>query len=115
MELVLDAPVTVAVEDSGKALLVFLSGELDHWGAEKVFEALGDAMWRSSTANLIVDASGLWFIDSGGLTAFVDGTAAARQRGGDLVIIGARPMLAHLVATLRIGHLLTLRDSAAAA
>jgi len=115
MKLVLEAPLTVGVEDSGTHVLVSLSGELDYWAAEKVLEALDDAVWRSSTGTLVVDASELWFIDSHGLRAFVEGTATARQRGGDLVIVGARPMLARLVTTLGIGHLLTLRDSAVAA
>ena len=115
MKLVLEAPLTVGLEERGTDVLVSLSGELDNWAAEKVLDALDDAVWRSSTGTLIVDASGLWFIDSRGLTALVEATTSARRRGGDLVIVGARPMLARLVATLRIGHLLTLRDGAVAA
>jgi anti-sigma B factor antagonist len=115
MRLDLETPLTVGIEERGPDVLVFLSGELDHWTAEKVVDALDDALWRSGPGSIVVDASELWFIDSGGLTAFVHGTAAARARGGDLVIVGARPMLIRLVETLRIGHLLTLRESAVAA
>jgi anti-anti-sigma factor len=115
MKLVLETPLTVGIDESGPDLVVSLCGELDYWAAEKVVEALDDAVWRSGTGGLVVDASGLWFIDSRGLKAFVDGTAAARQRGGDLVITGARPMLARLVDALDLGHLLTLRDGALAA
>jgi anti-anti-sigma factor len=112
----MEPPVTVAVERAGTDLIVYLSGELDAWTAEKVLDELAMAMWSNGNGggDVIVDVTELWFIDGRGLAALADATAAARQRGGDLVIVGARPMLRRVGAVPRLGQLLTMRNAAVA-
>ena len=115
MALAFEPPVQVEVRHHQGDVVVYLSGELDHWTRPKVFEELDQAVWSSRTGSLVVDVTGLRFVDSRGLRALIDGTAAARRRGADVVIVGAGPMLRRLVDTLGLSHLLTLNDGAIAA
>jgi anti-anti-sigma factor len=115
MALAFQPPVHVEVRHSPGGVAVYLSGELDYWTRPKVLEELDEAVWSSRPASLVVDVTELRFVDSRGLGALIDGTAAARRHGADVVISGAGPMLRRLVDTLRLRHLLTLNDGAIAA
>jgi anti-sigma B factor antagonist len=87
----MDLPVlfTVDVMPEGDALIASLHGELDLAGAPTLRDAL-DAALKKDPDSLVVDVSGLTFLDSCGLAELV----RARKRlpvSSQLVVRRARP------------------------
>ncbi|GAP64693.1 anti-sigma B factor antagonist [Ardenticatena maritima] len=70
--------------EEGKAML-HLAGRFDAYQAPAVAEWLDDTM-KAGTHNIIIDLSGVNFIDSTGLATLVQAMKHARQHGGDLVL-----------------------------
>ena len=64
------------------------SGRLDFSAAGEVKRAFADAV-SGGNQRLVVDLSGVDFVDSSGLSSLVSGLRVARQAGGDLRIAAA--------------------------
>ncbi len=72
--------------------LITVTGRLDAHGAPRLRHGLDEAR----TAGLVhqrVRMDGVEFMDSAGLAAIVAGLKAARQNGGDLVLVDPSPMV----------------------
>jgi len=61
-------------------------GELDIAAVESLTEEL-DALWQAGFTRVVLDLSGLTFIDSSGLHLVVTQTAAARSAGHSLTLV----------------------------
>ena len=71
----------------GERLLVGLDGELDHFCAQSVRREL-DSMLRDPTVRqLILDFSGLTFMDSSGIGVILGRYRVLRERGGSVAVI----------------------------
>ena len=71
----------------GDRLLVGLDGELDHYCAQSVRREL-DGMLRDPTGRqLILDFSGLTFMDSSGIGVILGRYRMLRERGGSVAVI----------------------------
>ena len=71
----------------GERLLVGLDGELDHCCAQSVRREL-DSMLRDPTVRqLILDFSGLTFMDSSGIGVILGRYRVLRERGGSMGVI----------------------------
>ena len=71
----------------GERLLVGLDGELDHYCAQSVRREL-DGMLRDPTVRqLILDFSGLTFMDSSGIGVILGRYRVLRERGGSMGVI----------------------------
>ena len=71
----------------GERLLVGLDGELDHCCAQSVRREL-DGMLRDPTVRqLILDFSGLTFMDSSGIGVILGRYRVLRERGGSVAVI----------------------------
>ena len=71
----------------GERLLVGLDGELDHYCAQSVRREL-DGMLRDPTVHqLILDFSGLTFMDSSGIGVILGRYRVLRERGGSVAVI----------------------------
>jgi anti-sigma B factor antagonist len=75
---------TVDTPSDGIAVLRF-TGRLNMVAAPRLREAVGTSVAAGRT-RVVVDLSGVEFIDSSGLGALVNGLKTARQAGGDLRI-----------------------------
>ena len=71
-------PITVTRRDD--ALTITLSGEIDHHGARIMMEQLDDAIAQRLPARLVLDLSGVTFMDSSGIAVLL----RARRRMNDL-------------------------------
>ena len=71
----------------GERLLVGLDGELDHYCAQSVRREL-DGMLRDPTVRqLILDFSGLTFMDSSGIGVILGRYRVLRERGGSMGVM----------------------------
>jgi anti-sigma B factor antagonist len=71
-------------------------GELDTYTVGQFREALAEL---AGTSRLLIDLSGVPFLDSAGLGALIGGVRRAREAGGDVAICCARPAVGRLLAT----------------
>jgi anti-anti-sigma factor len=74
----------------GGTVRVCLRGELDLAGSQQMEDSLA-AIDRHDPARVIVDLSGLAFIDSTGLRLLLQADTRARERGYDLVLSPGTP------------------------
>ena len=62
-------PITVTSRDS--ALTIALSGEIDHQVARNMMDAITDAVAERLPARLVLDMSGVTFMDSSGIAVLL--------------------------------------------
>lgn len=71
----------------GSKLLVGLDGELDHFCAQSIRRELDGMLADPSIRHLILDFSGLTFMDSSGIGVILGRYRILRERGGNLSVI----------------------------
>lgn len=80
------APLEVATEDRGGTPVVQVSGELDLSTCEQVEAALGQAE-SANPPTLVLDLSGVSFMDSTGVRTLLQADSRARRDGRRLLLI----------------------------
>jgi anti-sigma B factor antagonist len=85
-------PLTVTARGVGDRAVVELRGELDIANSDDLRERLR-AIRRSHGERLILDLSGLEFMDSHGLSVIINCYKAAVAAGGDLSLAAPRPVV----------------------
>lgn len=78
---------TLTLHPDGAALICQVGGELNAITAPQLKHTLSEAV-RSGRNKLVIDLSGVLFIDSSGLGALISGLKTAKQSGGNLVLAG---------------------------
>lgn len=71
----------------GDKLLVGLDGELDHYCAQSIRRELDSLLSDPSLRQLILDMSGLTFMDSSGIGVILGRYRILRERGGNVSVI----------------------------
>ena len=84
------------------------SGELDAFTVGHFREALTEL---GVGGHLLIDLSGVPFLDSAGLGALIGGVRRAREAGGDVAVFGARPAVARLLHTTGFDRVASVTDS----
>jgi anti-sigma B factor antagonist len=88
-------------------------GELESFTVSQFREALSRV---ASSGGLIIDLSGVAFIDSAGLGALIGGIRHTRELGGQVAVACSRPTLVRLLRTTGFDRVVTVAgDSAGAA
>jgi anti-sigma B factor antagonist len=77
------------VLDGGPAV-VWLTGDIDLAAEASVTQALTDVVGSGITTGVVVDLSGVDFLDSSGIRALVRAHMAAAEAGLDLTVRGAQ-------------------------
>lgn len=94
----------------GDNTVVVVSGELDVFTAPKLDELLAESM-ESGAVNLIVDLTGVTFLDSTGLGSMVKGLKSAREKGGSLRVVAADDRIAKVFRITGLDQTMALSDS----
>jgi len=87
------------VTRSGRRVVVRATGELDLATAPALRRAIAGA-GSPGPVELVVDLSGVSFVDAAGLGALLDGSEAVRRGGGDLCLTSPSPMLRRMLRLL---------------
>lgn len=95
-------------EGAGKAV-VHVSGEVDVQSADELRGHL--LLAAGSHRRLVLDLAGVTFLDSAGLGALVSAHRAADERGGSLVVTGARGMVREVLRASRLDTVLEVSDT----
>lgn len=83
-----EAGFLAAVDDSGTVVVV---GEADHLSAPALQRALEQAAARPDAGDVVVDLTGVTFMDSGGINVFARCFKPLDAAGRHLVLIHPRP------------------------
>ena len=90
-------------------------GELDAFTVSQFRQSLAEL---ASNPRILIDMSGVPFVDSAGLGALIGGIRRARELGGDVAVASNRPTLTRLLHTTGFDRIVTVTEtveSAAAA
>jgi anti-anti-sigma factor len=86
------------------AVVVGLAGDLDRCSAPALAACLDDLIAAPTTfESLTIDASGLGFIDVGGLDVLVTAARKAHRSGRSLRLTGCSPLVLRLVRIVEVG------------
>lgn len=83
-------------------------GELDAFTVSQFRQALTDL---ASRPRLLIDMSGVPFVDSAGLGALIGGIRRARELGGDVAVSCSRPTLVRLLRTTGFDRIVTVAET----
>jgi anti-sigma B factor antagonist len=83
-------------------------GELDAFTVSQFRQTLAEL---ASTPRLLIDMSGVPFVDSAGLGALIGGIRRARELGGDVAVACNRPTLTRLLRTTGFDRIVTVTDT----
>ena len=83
--------------------MVSLSGDLDIDSSTE-FSTRVDAVTAAAAVHVIVEVSGVRFIDSSGLNALVVSARATADRGGSLVVAAPSQYVARVFDLVRLGE-----------
>ena len=70
-----------------EGLVVSVSGEIDHHSALSMRRDVDNIIWNRTPTHLILDMSGVDFMDSSGLGLILGRYSAVKQIGGDMVVL----------------------------
>jgi anti-sigma B factor antagonist len=101
--------VNLSTRDYGGHIIVALRGELDIADAVSVAAALAAVATRN--LEIIVDLSGLDFIDSSGVAALARGRKHARHAGGDLVLAAPQQQVLRVLTLTRLAEVFHVHAS----
>jgi anti-sigma B factor antagonist len=87
-------------------------GELDAFTVSQFRQALAEL---ASSPRLLIDLSGVPFVDSAGLGALIGGIRRVRELGGDVAVACPRPTLTRLLHTTGFDRIVTVAPSVAEA
>jgi len=74
------------LDTHGRVLIAQLEGELDHHRAERLRPQLDLAYEKSPCKHLVLDMSGINFMDSSGIGVIIGRYKNTEKRGGQLVL-----------------------------
>ena len=83
-------------------------GELDAFTVSQFRQALAEL---ASSPRLLIDMSGVPFVDSAGLGALIGGIRRARELGGDVAVCCNRPTLVRLLHTTGFDRIVTVTET----
>jgi anti-sigma B factor antagonist len=96
---------SVKIETVGRVAVCRIQGEVDSAAAPQLREAMvALAAFRS----VVLDFSGVPFIDSAGLGALIAGARRIRDKGGAVVLCSARRAVDRLLHTVGMDTVLTM-------
>jgi anti-sigma B factor antagonist len=83
-------------------------GELDAFTVSQFRQTLAEL---ASSPRLLIDMSGVPFVDSAGLGALIGGIRRARELGGDVAVACNRPTLTRLLRTTGFDRIVTVAET----
>ena len=84
------------MEQRGRALIVRMSGELDHHTSDSARKDMEDAILRGNVTHLILSLKQLTFMDSSGIGVILGRYKLITSRGGRMVVCDVSPAVYRL-------------------
>ena len=94
-----------------RALLAELSGDIDHCTAAGLREPVDKEIMQRLPQKLILDLSGVSFMDSSGIGLIIGRYKLMTDLGGSIVLTDPRPEISKLLTLAGIGRLCRVVDT----
>lgn len=98
----------IKVEETEDYTVCSPSGELDAYTVGAFRESLGELAGHK---RVLIDLSGVPFMDSAGLGALIGGIRRAREAEGDVAVVCDRPALSRLLHTTGFDRIVPVTES----
>ena len=95
------------LEQRDGVTVLHVTGDIDVSHTLVLREALGASL-EAEAPRVVLDLSGVQFVDSAGIGLFVTAHRRAEQQGGRLVLSGASEAVGHVLTLTRTDRLLTV-------
>lgn len=99
----------ISTSFANSIVIISLAGRFDAQQTEAVRDQIGNALLK--TSKLIVDLSGVSFMDSAALATLVQGMKHSRQAGGDLRVCSLQQPVRIIFELTRLDKAFVLYDS----
>ena len=99
----------VAAKCEGRELELFLRGELDHHGAKGLRTSLEREIERTLPMVLVLDFSGVTFMDSSGIALILRAQQRMQLLDGSLLVRNVPQQARRVLDAAGIGRLVTIR------
>ena len=83
----------ISVKSEGRCMEIYLKGELDHHGAKGMMMRLDRELELALPLQLVLDFSGVAFMDSSGIAVVMRARNRMQQLGGRLKLRGTAPQV----------------------
>ena len=98
----------ICAKHEGNRLELALAGELDHHGAKGLLTCLEQEIQRSLPMILVLDFSGVTFMDSSGIAVALRGWQRMRELGGSVTLNHVAPQPRKVFEAAGIGRMMTI-------
>jgi anti-sigma B factor antagonist len=102
--------ISVSRTNAGDVPIVAVNGEVDVYSAPALKEKITDLL-QDGANTLIVDLSGVAFLDSTGLGALVEARAATSEAGGSLPLVCSQERILKLFTITGLDGVFTIHAS----
>ena len=99
----------VSAKHEGQTLTFFLVGELDHHGAKGLLENLEREIERTLPLSLVLDFSGVTFMDSSGIAVVLRVKKRMEETDGDVFLLDPAPQCARVLRTSGIERFVAIK------
>ena len=99
----------VSAKYEGQQLEFQLSGELDHHGAKGLLDCLEREIERTVPMTLVLDFSGVTFMDSSGIAVALRGWQRMRELGGCVELRHVAPQPKKVLEAAGLGRMMAIR------
>ena len=97
-------PITITGRDSG--LTIALSGEIDHHAARDMMAQLDEAIAERLPARLVLDLSGVTFMDSSGIAVLLRARRQMSHTGGAVTVTAIPDQARRVLDAAGVGRLI---------
>lgn len=105
---------SVSQTSAGNVPILAVNGEVDVYSAQALKDRIGELI-QSGQTTLIVDLTGVAFLDSTGLGALVEARAATTEAGGSLPIVCNQERILKLFTITGLDGVFTIHPNVGAA
>ena len=86
----------INLEMYGQALLIKLSGELDHHSAEGIRAKIDQQIEKNEIKNIIFDLKDVHFMDSSGIGVVIGRYKKVQRKGGKAAVVNMSPRIEYI-------------------
>ena len=101
--------------DDGEVTIITVAGDLVIGDAETNFKKTVTRLLEEGRVNLLIDLSGVGFLDSSGLGALVRALTNSQKEGGSAKLLKAGPQIRKLLQMTKLDSVFELHDDMEAA
>ena len=98
----------IQVKSADRNLLLELKGELDHHGARSALRELEEALDAALPRKLVLDLSGVTFMDSSGIAVVLRAKRRMEALAGTLVVVNIPRQASRVLETAGLGRYVDL-------